>query len=94
MRLSLHNRLRCPISGSPLELDAIEWGTDAEGARAVRTGILWSRGGYWYPIVNYVPVLLVFRRVRRRRPIASRSRANAACRPRLPRSGPASRTMR
>jgi ubiquinone/menaquinone biosynthesis C-methylase UbiE/uncharacterized protein YbaR (Trm112 family) len=61
MRLSLLDRLRCPISGQPLQIDAIDFGQDAEGARAVRTGVLWSPGGYWYPLINHVPILLVFR---------------------------------
>jgi SAM-dependent methyltransferase/uncharacterized protein YbaR (Trm112 family) len=53
-------RLRCPVSGTPLELLTIE--SDARhGRELVRTGVLFSSASrHWYPIVNYVPVLLTF----------------------------------
>jgi SAM-dependent methyltransferase/uncharacterized protein YbaR (Trm112 family) len=60
LRLSLLERLRCPISGDPLDVHAIDMGSDAEGAHAVRTGVLVSPSGYWYPLINHVPILLVF----------------------------------
>jgi SAM-dependent methyltransferase/uncharacterized protein YbaR (Trm112 family) len=54
-------RLRCPATAAPLELHVIEseW---REGRRLVRTGVLYCpESRYWYPIINYVPVLLTFR---------------------------------
>jgi SAM-dependent methyltransferase/uncharacterized protein YbaR (Trm112 family) len=49
--------LRCPIGASPLELSVIE-----EAGGSVVTGLLFSRSsGYWYPVINHVPVLLTFR---------------------------------
>jgi SAM-dependent methyltransferase/uncharacterized protein YbaR (Trm112 family) len=52
--------LRCPVTGAPLELRAIE-SEQRDGRVLVRTGILsCAESKYWYPIVNYVPVLLTF----------------------------------
>ncbi|MEL3889855.1 methyltransferase domain-containing protein [Ferrovibrio sp. MS7] len=48
--------LRCPVSGSSLRLEAIECEGDA-----VRTGLLLcDNAKLWYPIVNFVPILLAF----------------------------------
>ena len=53
-------RLRCPVSGTPLDLLTNESET-REGRDLVRTGVLFSSASrHWYPIVNYVPVLLTF----------------------------------
>jgi SAM-dependent methyltransferase/uncharacterized protein YbaR (Trm112 family) len=60
LRLSFVDQLRCPIVRAPLNVESLETTTDTDGATLVRTGILWSPGGYWYPIVNCVPVLLIF----------------------------------
>lgn len=53
--------LRCPVSSSPLELHVIERDV-ADDRPLVRTGILYSEASkHWYPIINYIPVLLTFR---------------------------------
>lgn len=53
--------LRCPVSGGPLELRVFKAGVSAAG-ECVETGILFSTQlRLWYPIINYVPVLLTFR---------------------------------
>jgi ubiquinone/menaquinone biosynthesis C-methylase UbiE/uncharacterized protein YbaR (Trm112 family) len=65
LKHSFLNRLRCPISGGELaihsfESDVIE--TDEEELLATKEGILLSEEGrVWFPITNYVPVLLRFR---------------------------------
>ncbi|EKS35619.1 methyltransferase domain-containing protein [Afipia clevelandensis] len=61
MRSVLLEKLRCPLTGHQLQVAAIESGVDIEKKAAVRTGILWSeQGGFWYPIINYVPIMLTF----------------------------------
>lgn len=61
MRHGFLEKIQCPLTGHPLQLEIIEVGIDAEGQSAVRTGILWSDAGhFWYPIVNHVPILLTF----------------------------------
>lgn len=61
MRHSFLSLLRCPLSGSALEVDVIEAGLDQEGQPAVRTGVLWSAvGRTWYPIINHTPIMLTF----------------------------------
>jgi len=61
MHVHLVSRLRCPVSAAPLELKILE-SENRGGAELVRTGILHCReSNYWYPIVNYVPVMLTFR---------------------------------
>lgn len=57
------SHLRCPISKSALRLHVIEAEPRDGGPIArVRTGILYSDvSKHWYPIINYVPVLLTFR---------------------------------
>ena len=57
MYLKALSWLRCPISGSELECFSISANEDGN----VITGILYSsEGGYWYPVINYVPILLIF----------------------------------
>jgi SAM-dependent methyltransferase/uncharacterized protein YbaR (Trm112 family) len=52
--------LRCPVSRFPLALHIIE-AEQRDGRQLVRTGILYCGASkHWYPIVNYVPVLLTF----------------------------------
>src|SRR4051812_11792107 len=52
--------LRCPVSASSLELHVID-ADRVHDRELIRTGILFSRQSrHWYPIVNYVPVLLTF----------------------------------
>ena len=53
--------LRCPLTNSKLQL--LEIDVEAlEERDLVRTGILWSGdGGFWYPVINFVPVMLTFR---------------------------------
>lgn len=61
MRSGFLEKLRCPLTGHALQVETIETGIDAEKGDAVRTGILWSEaGGYWYPIINHVPIMLTF----------------------------------
>ena len=61
MRIGFLEQLRCPLTGHALQVETIEHGVDAEARSAVRTGILWSEvGGYWYPIINHVPIMLTF----------------------------------
>jgi SAM-dependent methyltransferase len=49
------------VSGAPLQLLALE--SEAHGDRhLVRTGVLsCAESRYWYPVINFVPVLLTFR---------------------------------
>jgi SAM-dependent methyltransferase/uncharacterized protein YbaR (Trm112 family) len=55
------SRLRCPVTSAPLAFRAIAT-EHACGRELVRTGILYcNESKYWYPIINYVPVLLTFR---------------------------------
>jgi SAM-dependent methyltransferase/uncharacterized protein YbaR (Trm112 family) len=53
--------LRCPVSSSALELHVID--RDETGDHPlIRTGVLYSAASkHWYPIINYIPVLLTFR---------------------------------
>jgi SAM-dependent methyltransferase len=52
--------LRCPITSTPLDVQVIA-SEQLNGRTLVRTGILYSQQSkYWYPIVNYVPLLLTF----------------------------------
>lgn len=54
-------RLRCPVSGAPLELLPMDT-ERREDRELVRTGALICRESrLWYPIINFVPVLLTFR---------------------------------
>jgi len=53
--------LRCPVSGAPLELSTIDGETEGDRS-VVRTGILFCRASKrWYPVINYVPVMLTYR---------------------------------
>lgn len=53
-------RLRCPVTAAALEMLVID--SEQQDTRTlVRTGILYCpTSKYWYPIINYVPVLLTF----------------------------------
>ena len=52
--------LRCPASGGPLALQAIDMETYGH-RQLVRTGVLSCElSKLWYPIVNFVPVMLTF----------------------------------
>ncbi len=60
MDLKLVDVLRCPVSGGPLRLEMIEGDSDA-GRQVVKTGVLLCpESRLWYPVVNYVPVMLAF----------------------------------
>jgi SAM-dependent methyltransferase len=53
--------LRCPVSRGPLDLHVIDR-EEVDGREHVRTGVLTcATSGLWYPIINYVPVMLTFR---------------------------------
>ncbi|MBP7063426.1 methyltransferase domain-containing protein [Ferrovibrio sp.] len=52
--------LRCPVDGAPLRLETIE-SLDTASGSAIRTGLLLNdQAKLWYPIVNFVPILLAF----------------------------------
>jgi len=58
-------RLRCPISGGDLRLHSFETeviDADGESVTVTKEGVLLSESEkVWYPINNYVPVLLTFK---------------------------------
>jgi SAM-dependent methyltransferase/uncharacterized protein YbaR (Trm112 family) len=57
MKRSALNRLRCPSCKSGLELRAIE-----EQQEEIRHGVLMcSQCRTWYPVMDYIPILLVFK---------------------------------
>jgi SAM-dependent methyltransferase/uncharacterized protein YbaR (Trm112 family) len=60
MNADIVGALRCPVSGAPLEIITIA--AEPLGAHTlVRTGILFCPASkLWYPVINHVPVLLVF----------------------------------
>jgi SAM-dependent methyltransferase len=60
MDLRILSRLRCPVSGAPLRLTVLD--AERRGERdIVRAGILYcDESKLWYPLHNYVPVLLTF----------------------------------
>ena len=60
MNVAIQARLVCPITSTRLLLHPIA--VERSGSRElVRTGILYSpESSYWYPIINYVPVMLTF----------------------------------
>lgn len=60
MRTALLEQFRCPISQTSLRAETFESGNVIDGMPTIRTGLLWSEAGYWYPIINHVPVMLVF----------------------------------
>jgi SAM-dependent methyltransferase/uncharacterized protein YbaR (Trm112 family) len=61
MDLQIARHLRCPVTSAPLDVLSIAV-ENHEGRDLVRTGILYcNESKYWYPIINYVPVLLTFR---------------------------------
>ena len=60
MRNSLLNMLVCPITKKVLNLYPIEQEKTKDNEFVCKTGILWSENGYWYPIINFVPIMLVF----------------------------------
>jgi SAM-dependent methyltransferase len=61
MNVPVASILRCPVNKAPLDLHVIH-SERREGRDLVRTGIMYCRESkYWYPIINYVPVLLTFR---------------------------------
>lgn len=61
MKLELLSLLRCPLSHSHLELEIIDSVREQETER-VETGILLCRESQlWYPIINFVPVMLTFK---------------------------------
>ena len=52
--------LRCPVAQQPLALTVLE-SAEVGGRRLVKTGILSCPASrLWYPVVNFVPVLLTF----------------------------------
>ena len=60
MDLRILPTLRCPITSTPLDVQIIA-SEKYEGRTLVRTGVLYSeQSKHWYPIINYVPVLLTF----------------------------------
>lgn len=61
MDQAILNILRCPVSGAPLELLSIE-SEKHDGRVLIRTGVLYCpESRLWFPIINYVPVMLTFR---------------------------------
>ena len=61
MDRSFLDTLRCPVSGGQLTLHAIDT-VERAGRPLVKTGILLSADGrLWYPIINFVPIMLTFR---------------------------------
>lgn len=60
MHISFKNELICPITGEELNLKVIEEDRTNGQNILCRTGILWSEGNYWYPIINFVPIMLCF----------------------------------
>tara|TARA_Y100000589_G_C27178847_1_gene639876 strand:+ start:1080 stop:2228 length:1149 start_codon:yes stop_codon:yes gene_type:complete len=60
MTKDLLELIRCPITNKSLSLYKIEHSSDSKGNEYCKTGILWSDKGYWYPVINYVPVMLTF----------------------------------
>jgi SAM-dependent methyltransferase/uncharacterized protein YbaR (Trm112 family) len=57
---SLLDLLRCPVSGGALTLNPIVAETRG-GRRRVRTGVLTcAESRLWYPVINFVPVMLTF----------------------------------
>jgi SAM-dependent methyltransferase len=61
MRRALLNKLVCPITGRAFQLHTIESDLAEDGEVVCRTGVLWHEGGYWYPVINFVPIMLIFR---------------------------------
>src|SRR5256885_725325 len=60
MDLRILPALRCPVTSTPLDVQVIA-SEQQNGRTIVRTGVLYSeQSRYWYPIINYVPVLLTF----------------------------------
>jgi uncharacterized protein YbaR (Trm112 family)/SAM-dependent methyltransferase len=61
MDIRILSVLRCPVTVAPVELLSID-SEHRDGRTLVRTGVLYcAESKYWYPIVDYVPVLLTFR---------------------------------
>lgn len=61
MRNELLEILQCPITRKNFQLHTIESSVTENGEIVCQTGILWSEGGFYYPVINFVPVMLIFR---------------------------------
>lgn len=60
MDIKILDWLRCPVSGGRLELETLTAET-IDGRQVVKTGILrCAESKLWYPLINYVPVMLTF----------------------------------
>jgi SAM-dependent methyltransferase/uncharacterized protein YbaR (Trm112 family) len=61
MQSRILSALKCPVSSGRLELISFD-SEQKSDCELVRTGVLYCRDSlHWYPIINYVPVLLTFR---------------------------------
>lgn len=62
MQEELLSLLRCPVSGSPLHLETISLQKKyfhGKEETIVSDGILWAQEGWFYPVINGIPRLLV-----------------------------------